>query len=335
MGSFAATCSVSGLPITRDTPVRFFLLTESPDCKDIAEAHSIYGLWGVRTFPLRALYNNYGTVEKVEEGAAQDIWMEALAKDLHPLPLGENPYHDLETSRSMSFETLLETLRERRVFCEQVSIGQRDRECKEAVNHARSLLGEELLPVPPKPPMEPPLKVQPAMVREDVWQMLLTLPTGGVEGTIQQYRDEIRALYLAYQSLIEETITERLEKLSIPPEAVPGAWVGVKGRRESVASWVVQPTMWETLRDKHWEMYLAKKIPVEEATAFIDSVAEAAYVDRVLMGVRFVWQPFHTAGDQFGDFYKHTRFLQGLADVAHVLALKELEEEAPEEDSDE
>jgi len=117
MGSFNLTCAISGLPIPGGTKVRYFLLTEAPDKKS-APVY-IHEVWGPRNFPLKATYNDYGTVEKVEEGPARDAWMLAFKRDLVEVGQGDNSYHDLPTSKDMTFDHLLHAIRERRVMVQR------------------------------------------------------------------------------------------------------------------------------------------------------------------------------------------------------------------------
>lgn len=113
MGSFASTCCVSGLPIECGDEVRFFLLTENPyEDSLVCSSHDLYV---PRTYPLRAKYNDYGSVEDVEEGPARDIWMEGLKIDLVEVGWGDNRCHDVPTYKDMSFDDLLTALWEDRV----------------------------------------------------------------------------------------------------------------------------------------------------------------------------------------------------------------------------
>jgi len=72
----------------------------------------------VRTPPLRAEYNDYGSIGVVhpDDAPIQELWMRGLREDLVQQGQGDNSYHDPPTSRSMSFEDLLKALRSRRVL---------------------------------------------------------------------------------------------------------------------------------------------------------------------------------------------------------------------------
>ena len=118
MGHFSMTCSSSGLPISGGTAVRCLLLVSSPYDERDGGAR---GAWVARTPPLRALYNDYGTIEKVnkEDKDIADLWLRGLKEDLVVKGLGDNSYHDLPTSRSMTFDQLLDALRAGRVEVHQ------------------------------------------------------------------------------------------------------------------------------------------------------------------------------------------------------------------------
>ncbi len=111
MGSFSATCAVSGLAIPGGTRIRVVLLTENP-----------YGEgWDLRAPPIRARYNDYGNIEDLreEDAAIARLWLQALDVDLVERGVGDNQSHDVATRRGMSFEALCEALQEGRVLVRQ------------------------------------------------------------------------------------------------------------------------------------------------------------------------------------------------------------------------
>lgn len=115
MGHYSMTCSISGLPISGGTPVRCLLLTASPYDGDAREA------WIVRTPPLRAVYNDYGSIENVhqDDKFIADLWLRGLKEDLIEKGLGDNSCHDVATAKDMTFEELLNALQEQRVEVRQ------------------------------------------------------------------------------------------------------------------------------------------------------------------------------------------------------------------------
>lgn len=112
MGHFSFTCSVSGLAITGGTPVRCLLLTSSPYSDDDSR-----NSWVVRTPPIRAKYNEYGSIEDInkEDEFTANLWLRGLREDLVEKGTGDNQCHDVPTSKDMTFDQLLEALWERRV----------------------------------------------------------------------------------------------------------------------------------------------------------------------------------------------------------------------------
>lgn len=108
MGHFSYTCSISGLAITGGTPVRCLLLTASPYTDDDPRKS-----WVVRTPPIRAEYNSYGTIENInkDDEFIANLWLRGLKEDLVEKGTGDNEYHDLPASKDMAFEQLLEALR--------------------------------------------------------------------------------------------------------------------------------------------------------------------------------------------------------------------------------
>lgn len=115
MGSFSFTCAISGLPIAGGDPVRYALLTQNPYTDDNIRCY-IHDLWFPRTWPLRAKYNEYGSVEDVEEGAVKNAWLECFKIDLKPTGIGNNSVHDVATSKDMTFDDMLEAVWEGRIY---------------------------------------------------------------------------------------------------------------------------------------------------------------------------------------------------------------------------
>lgn len=118
MGSFSYTCGVSGLPIRAGHAVRFTVLTENP--YDDGVVCYMHDVWFPRTFPLKATYNDYGSIEGVDpnSGGAQ-LWLEGLKTDLVDRGWGDNTVHDMPTSKDMSFEDFLGALRGGRLLVQR------------------------------------------------------------------------------------------------------------------------------------------------------------------------------------------------------------------------
>lgn len=117
MGSFNATCIVSNLPIEAGTPVRYLNLTGSKYHRD-GNDHVCYvgGRWHLRGPAVRAKYNDYGSVEGMEESLATRVMFESLARDAVEKGVGDNQYHDVQVRPNMSQDEWLNALWEGQVF---------------------------------------------------------------------------------------------------------------------------------------------------------------------------------------------------------------------------
>ena len=117
MGSFSFTCMASGLPIEAGDEVRFFLVTQNPNPD--ATGCGMTDFWYPRTFPIRAKYNDYGSIDSFEEmndPAILQVWLDGFKTDLVEKGVGDNTCHDVSTLKTMTFPELLEALQERRVY---------------------------------------------------------------------------------------------------------------------------------------------------------------------------------------------------------------------------
>jgi len=116
MGSFDFTCAVSGLPIGAGTKVRFLMLQSSP-FSDRGSYASRELCWYLRSLPIRAAYNDYGTIEDVDprDAAVQQNWLDGLDLDLLEKGWGDNTCHDVPTRRGMDFGDLCAALSEDRL----------------------------------------------------------------------------------------------------------------------------------------------------------------------------------------------------------------------------
>jgi len=116
MGCFDYRCCVTGLPIRAGDSVKFVLLTENPyeDNNTIIYMHDY---WFLRTWPLRAEYNDYGSIEGFD-GTSPGVWavVEGLKKDLVEVGTGDNSVHDAPTKKGMSFSDTLNAVQEGRML---------------------------------------------------------------------------------------------------------------------------------------------------------------------------------------------------------------------------
>jgi len=408
MGSFDYTCAVSNLPIHAGDKVRYLLLTENPyEENKGCRACSMHDWWFPRTFPLRAEYNDYGSVENVEEGPARDIWTEALNIDLVACGWGDNSAHDVPTSKDMSFDELLTAVQEGRVKVRQdvgesapESLGVRtvpegvptlerviaglqkaglplfggwgkggflvdNREGTvrvrwhgegsnwdaEALQKAQKVLEDYAtviragtgsysadLFVYAKPGTEgfnafnaslkeknQDLYVSQVLVREDVWQALLTLSVqdqwaSKKAPTLDDFRIAAYKLYGKSLGLIEAyRATTEEKRVGDSPAGVDAILFELLGgNHDDPVSWIITRDLipFTVGLATHWRLFVQQNLPVEQVETFLDSVAEMAYVHKVLMQVRYIWVPSSSRGAQVGEFDKHADFLKALVKVA-------------------
>jgi hypothetical protein len=116
MGSFDFRCCVTGLPIRASDPIKYILLTENPydDSDSIINMHD---LWFPRTWPLRAEYNDYGSIDEFD-ASSPGVWavIEGLKRDLVEVGTGDNSCHDVPTQKGMDFNDTLNAVQEGRVL---------------------------------------------------------------------------------------------------------------------------------------------------------------------------------------------------------------------------
>jgi len=442
LGSFNATCAISGLPIGPGDPVRYLLL--SGNYSERGPVCMPFDKWEPRTFPIRAEYNDYGSIENPEEGIGPQLWLDGLKRDLVPQGWGDNSCHDVPTDPDMTWGQLLEALWEGRVLIdpkkargmslldrvleasdkillEKARKKRLDPEVPEGVptleriknvlsghpafngwgndgfmvdeteravvrvrwhgqdriDHletARDLLNEgyaallvsgsgnysdeaEVL-VFAKPGVRcgrgmhheayyAPRPVAPMMIREDVWQALLKLDTverslwgseemgSKTDRSLGAYKKAVRDLYgrrLKQQEVLEATAKSDLE---VAIEAVKTS--GVYPKPNSLTHALEDPLTLSFGWGGHWELLVDKALPAEEISDTLDAVAESLYVCTALMWVRYLWQPSHTVGPQFGSFNMHEAYHKAMAQIAyerHEEDRKQYEDEIDEEDAE-
>jgi len=426
MGSFNFTCVVSGLPIQAGDRVRVLLLTENSRADESVGHRGLHmhSWWMPRTFPLRAAYNDYGSIEDVEEGAGRDLWLDTLKIDLIPKGTGDNTAHDVSAGLDMDFATFLEALWEGRVqvsrrlrsntarLTEQPNPDEGKPKWLPTLGRVRKALKtlpesssygaegwlvdelaygtvrvrwvdptfgrdtapqlaklQELLPgfatvvtagsgsyshgnpellvlpksgkdhhLPGLRDEDPPLMVSYAMIREDVWQALLTMPgqndySGKPSPVPDQYKASLTEAY-AKGLEAQHKKTARIAALKTAKgEARDKLYADMQDEMIADMDFVPSDTLWIIDRRsvlgpcvglaQQWQYLIEKGTPLEDAQGFIDSVAELAYVQSVLQPIRFIWRPSSSCGPQVGDFIDHVKFFEVMLRIAHTNALEQ------------
>ena len=128
MGSWHATCNISQLPITPGTKVRVLFLTRCPYSMDPGNNLQLTSgdnsrercystdFWHPRNIPIKAVYADYGQVDRIDETSlSYKIFWEQLKEDLMPVEQGENEYHDPPSYQNMSWEHMWDVATEGRL----------------------------------------------------------------------------------------------------------------------------------------------------------------------------------------------------------------------------
>jgi len=116
MGSFNVTCIVSGLAIEVGDPVRFLALTENEFHRGNDHICYVTGRWQPRTAPLRAEYNDYGSIQNIQKSLSERVFFESFNSDVIEKGVGDNQCHDVHVRKGMSRDEWLDALWEGRVF---------------------------------------------------------------------------------------------------------------------------------------------------------------------------------------------------------------------------
>lgn len=112
MGCFSYSCAISRLPIEHGHRVRFFAVSATEGYRT---AIGINGSWEPATLPILGNYNDYGSVENLEEGPVTEAFFETLNRRAIERAVGENECHDVAVVRGMPREEWLRALWEDRV----------------------------------------------------------------------------------------------------------------------------------------------------------------------------------------------------------------------------
>lgn len=331
MGSFNQVCMLSGLPISYRDPVRAILVTEHPRAtlgKCVRDYPSKYL---PRTFPIRGYYNDYGSLENVPDDVFKRLWVKGLQRELIELQVGENP-RDYEVSRTMDFDQLWEAIWGERLLVpghgSYASIRSKGPVALKEVDKPVAPLGIRNV------------RVQVAMVREDVWQAIMATPfeSRGLPGTLGELRWAVRdywdecttrlkgAVKFDASISIDERVTHivsRSDLFSVRAD--------IRGYRLSES---LKNPLSDFLRDdsvsglgSHWLLALEEGVESEELSDFYLGVAEMIWFMWVnnYRSPGSLWKPSYAGGQ---DWYweEHLRFHKDMSMILEGLVAKFKEE---------
>lgn len=182
------------------------------------------------------------------------------------------------------------------------------------------------------------LRVQPLMIREDVWQALLATPTENhfdhTPLTIDDHRKLVVEVYekcLEHMKKIDDLIAALPEEGREDHARSLGSLRMMLGSdfKHPVAPWLEKDEVPFTVgMGTNWRLLVEKKLPVEQVQHVLDAVAEMIHVVKVLMPVRWHWMPSHSIGPQFGEWGAHVKFFETMLDVARSIKKEDDEERA-------
>jgi len=189
-----------------------------------------------------------------------------------------------------------------------------------------------------------PITVNHVMIREDVWQAMLTLKLeswGSDDGTkfhkIENYYSYADAFIEAVQKYDEEAVKKH-EKIvndykaqgKSPPADV--FMLDAHMRRMHMERMWKNPIAAVYAKNAipfsvglatHWEL-LAAKGPLKRE--FVRMAAEFAFIQRILGNTRYWWRPSYSVGPQFGEWERHNELHTALAKVIRPKAEEEARE---------
>jgi hypothetical protein len=179
----------------------------------------------------------------------------------------------------------------------------------------------------PKDPKDP-LRVDYAMIREDVWQLLLRTREDSqydfVRLNVDEYRGKARA---AWEAMLKEFTspspysTDDYLRCDLDHDASLFT-------KDSIPFTVGLGT--------HFKMAGRAGLTDEQAADFANTAGEFMFVSRVLGSVRRVWAPSTSVGPQFGEWGLHAKILDGYREIAEARHRTDsAEDEDEDEDEDE
>jgi hypothetical protein len=321
MGSFSLNCCVSNLPIGWNTPVRFFLLAPRPSKSIDLEGHNPYHYWFPRTWPIKATYDDSGSIEKAQSKYLQKIWLDTLKADMVEKDLGENKYHDVPVRKNMSFEDMLLAVWENRLEIKvnnNYVINKFDVDMHELVSDEK----------------DNSILIQPAMIREDVWQEICKLKIGSYRPEILNIDEFKKMSRKAVEDLDKE---QKLEEFFLKNSNIDCLKDGDYFCKQMELSdslrygfskhFIYNSTRFVLGLGSSFRLVCKRfnqgKITQKQFDEFIDSAAEFIFIEFFMQQARIHWLPSSHMGDQCGDWLFHKKIHETFQNIADNIIKKE------------
>lgn len=323
MGSFNQVCMLSGLPITYQDPVRAVLVTEHPRATLGTATCDYSSKYLPRTFPIRGTYDDYGRLENVPDDIFKRLWVKGLQRELIELRVGENPCHDIAVSRDMDFDQLWEAIWEERLLVPGYGL--------DGPRKSNGPVPLEEVDLPASRGTIRNVRVQVAMIREDVWKAIMASPFEPspfykLPRTFDELRWGVRGYWDECQTLLREESSDP----SALRELFPARMI-IRSSRHLPS---MQNPLNQVIQDEcvsglgtHWLMALEGEAKPEDLDGLYLGVTEMIWFIWVnsYRSRGSLWKPSY-AGGQDNPWEEHLRFHQDMAAILEGLVAKHKEE---------
>jgi hypothetical protein len=336
---------LSGLPIVYRTPVRAILVSEHYRAS-LGKATCDYSSkYLPRTFPIRGFYNDYGRLEDLQDDVFKRLWVQGLHTDMFELAVGENPCHDIAVTRDMDFDQLWEAIWEERLIVPgHWCYGEEDRQGKEGPLTVSKF--EELANNTPFKIRN--VRVQVAMIREDVWQTMMVYPFRSWRGDfptslealkslVREYWTECQGMLAAATPREELTTAEMMSSAILRGTDIYSIRSTIQGSSSLHSS---DHYLASCIRDEcglglgsHWLMALEGAIKPEELVEFLTGVSEMVWFELVnnFRGRGNLWKPSY-AGGQNRPWKSWLRYHQDMVGILEGIITRAKADDYDDED---
>lgn len=307
MGCFNQVCMLSGLPIVYKDPVRAILVSEHYQASLGEATGDFSSKYLPRTFPVRGTYNDYGGLEGVKDDVFKHLWVQGLHTDMFELSVGENKCHDIAVTRDMDFDQLWKALWEERLIVPaHWCYGESQREPPQLVSKPEDLSSRSGMRN---------VRVQVAMIREDVWQSIMTSPLKswrgeefpttleGMRSLVYNYWAECESLLASAKHLEDYITQEERTSVMLKGEDIFQIHGMIQGSQSSICRF--DHYLSSLIKDEcglglgsHWLMALEGSVKPEDLEHFLTGVAEMVWFKLVneYRGRGNLWKPSYAGG---------------------------------------
>jgi len=301
---------LSGLPIVSGDPVRALLVSEHYRATLGQRTCDYSSKYLPRTFPIRGNYNDYGGLEDIKDDVFKRLWVQGLQTDLFELGVGENTHWDCVVRRDMDFDQFWEVIwKERLIVPGHWCFGEEDRRGKSPlVSKPEDLPSSNMFGMRN-------VRVQIAMIREDVWQTMMTTSCKSWRDdfpkTLETFKELVREYWTECKVLLSTAVDtdgmthDEMSKLMIEGKDIYSILRSIQGASSGSFPEMKSPVS-HIIRDEcglglgsHWLMALSGSIKPDEIDEFLSGAAELAWFE-VVNGYRRgnLWHPSYAGGQE-------------------------------------